>query len=455
MSCQLDITGGIASAIARFLYFSREKMQTLVQVGATAGFAAAFNTPLAAITFTLEKIVGNFNAKILGTSVIAAVVASMVERSFFGNVPLFYVPTYNFSTPTELLFCLFLGIVSGVVSVIFIHGLLYTRMMFRNKLNPRTRPLQPFFGGIIIGLIALISKNSMGIGYNIVNQALFSELAITVLLILLLLKLGGTIISYASGNAGGILAPTLFIGAMTGGFMGQLISQTFPAVTADSGTYALIGMGASFAGIIRAPMTSVLLIFEMTHDYSIIVPLMITNMMSYAISERFSKTPVYDALALQDGIHLPNPNEQEFFKELHVGEIMQIDLITFLYNWPVMRVIKNRELKYSRYPVVDIEGNFIGLVSSNDIQKEYLKKHFHKKLYKITESDPEFRIYPDQSVEIALRKMGQKGIKTIPVVDRENSKNLLGIVTASDIFKAYGIKDTNLKMYDDTKMHSK
>jgi CIC family chloride channel protein len=292
-------------------------------------------------------------------------------------------------------------------------------------------------------MLALISKDVLGMGYHIINSALLSELAITALIFLLVLKLLGTIISYGSGNAGDLIAPSLFLGAMTGGFMGHLAQTGFPTISAGPGPYALVGMGAAFAGIIRAPMTSVLLIFELTHDYTIIVPLMIANMISFRVSERFSKTPLYDALALQDGIHLPSQSEQDFFKELRVGEIMKIEVTTFLKNWPLLRVMKNKELKFSRYPVVDKRGNYIGLVSTNDIQKEYLKKRFHKKMYKITEVDTEFHTYPDQSAELALRKMGQKGIKTIPVVDRENTNNLLGIITASDIFRAYGIRETN------------
>ena len=304
----VQIGAGLASVIGQWLRLSPERIKELVPVGAAAALSAAFNTPVAAVIFALEEIIGDMNATLLGSTVVASVTSVMVARAILGNEPLFHVPTYRLAHPAELIAYALLGVVGGVVSLTFCKCLLALRSTFQ-RLPLWTKMLQPAIGGVAVGVLLLYAPQVRGVGYEYVDQALNGSLLFKTLLVLCLMKLAATVISYSSGNAGGIFAPSLYLGAMVGGVVGTIVHRyaTFP--TGSPGAYALVGMGTLFAGIIRAPMTSVFMIFEITQDYQILVPLMVANLLSFAISRRYQPTPVYHALLEQDGIQLhPAPN---------------------------------------------------------------------------------------------------------------------------------------------------
>jgi CIC family chloride channel protein len=259
----VQIGAGIASVTGRWLRLPPARMRDLVPVGAAGALAAAFNTPVAAVLFALEEIIGDMNAALLGSTVVASVAAVIVERSILGNEPLFHVPTYRLVHPIELLAYASLGIIGGVLSLLFCKGLLTVRRLFQ-RLPAWTSIVQPAIGGVIIAGIVVYSPEVTGVRYEYVDQALNGGLLLRMLVVLCFLKLAATIVSYASGNAGGIFAPSLYIGAMAGGAVGTIVHRFAPIATADAGAYALVGMGTLFAGIIRAPMTSVFMIFEIT-----------------------------------------------------------------------------------------------------------------------------------------------------------------------------------------------
>jgi len=301
----VQIGAGIASVIGRWVRLPPARVKELIPVGAAGALAAAFNTPIAAVLFALEEIIGDLNATLLGSTVVASVASVVVERSILGNEPLFRVPVYQLVHPAELIGYAVLGLAGGVVSLIFCNALLALRAVFLSM--PRsTRMWQPAIGGMAIGATLILVPEVKGVGYEYVDQALNGGLVFHTMLVLCLVKIAATVVSYSSGNAGGIFAPSLFIGAMAGGAVGTLVNQVAPFPTGEPGAYALVGMGALFAGIIRAPMTSVFMIFEITQDYQIIVPLMVANLLSFAISRRYQPIPVYEALLRQDGIHLPS-----------------------------------------------------------------------------------------------------------------------------------------------------
>ena len=299
----VQIGGGIASVAGRWLGLSPGRVRDLVPVGVAGALAAAFNTPVSAVIFTLEEIIGDMNAPLLGSAVVASVASVMIERAILGNEPLFHVPQYRLLHPAELLAYAALGLGGGVVSLVFCQGLLGLRAAFK-RLPSWTVTLQPAVGGIFIAVILLTVPEVAGVGYNFVDQALNGGMVLKTMALLCALKLVATIVSYSTGNAGGIFGPTLYIGAMAGGAMGVLVHRVAPFPVGDPGAYALVGMGALFAGILRAPMTSVFMIFEITQDYQILVPLMVANLLSFAVSRRLQPTPIYHALLAQDGIHL-------------------------------------------------------------------------------------------------------------------------------------------------------
>src|SRR5712691_7450254 len=281
----VQVGAGIASVLGRRLGLRPEKVKALVPVGAAAAIAAAFNTPLAAVLFALEEVVGDLHAPVLGSVVLASATSWAMLRLLLGNDPLFKVPQYQLVSPVEFLVYAILGLLGGLLSVAFTKSLLKLRERFL-RLPRKTMWFQPAIGGVAVGIMGWFVPQILGVGYGYVGQVLNGGMAIRLMLLLLVLKLFAVVISYASGNAGGIFGPALFLGAMLGGAVGTVAHDFFPGHVATAGAYALVGMGASFAGIVRAPMTSVVMIFETTRDYAVIVPLMISNLVSFFISSR-------------------------------------------------------------------------------------------------------------------------------------------------------------------------
>src|SRR5882724_8137721 len=286
-----QVGAGIASVLGRRLGLRPEQVKALIPVGTAAAIAAAFNTPLAAVLFSLEEIMGDLNAPVLGLVVLASATSWLVLRLMLGNNPLFSVPQYDLVHPLEFAIYAILGVAGGLVSVAFTKLLLTMRQWFL-RLPAWTYWFQPVAGGLVAGLIAWRLPQVLGVGYGYVGEALNGRVALQLMALLVVFKLLAVTTSYASGNAGGIFGPSLFIGAMLGGALGSVTHHFLPVYTAAPGAYALVGMGALFAGIVRAPMTSVLMIFETTHDYAVIVPLMISNMVSFFISSRLDRKSV-------------------------------------------------------------------------------------------------------------------------------------------------------------------
>src|SRR5277367_1033557 len=314
----VQVGAGIGSVLGRFLGLQPRQIRNLIPVGAAAAIAAAFNTPMAAVVFALEEIVGDLNAPVMGAVVMASATAWAVLRVFLGNHPLFKVPQYQLVNPAEFVIYAVLGVAGGLVSVAFTKLLLGIRARFL-RFPRNTVWFQPVAGGLLVGVMALFVPQVMGVGYGFVGDALNGNMAFRMMLLLVVLKLLAVTTSYASGNAGGIFGPYLFIGAMLGGSVGTVAHHWFPAYTATPGAYALVGMGAVFAGIVRAPMTSVLMIFEMTQDYAVIVPLMIANLVSLFIASRLQEEPIYEGLAIQDGIHLPTAETRQRYGQRRVA----------------------------------------------------------------------------------------------------------------------------------------
>jgi CIC family chloride channel protein len=317
----VQIGAGIASVLARRFGLSKTNVKALVPVGCSAALAAAFNTPIAAVLFSLEEILGDLNAPVLASVVLSSATSWMVLHLILGDEPLFHTPGWQLVNPLEFAIYAVLGLVGGLASVCFVKLLLKLRIWFR-QLPPSTSWLQPVAGGLLIGVFGLFVPEVLGVGYDYVDHVLGGDFPVKVVALLAVMKLIATPVCYSSGNAGGIFGPSLFIGAMVGGTVGSVAHNLFPQVTANPGAYALVGMGTAFAGIVRTPITSVIMIFEMTRDYSIIVPLMISNLISFFISQQLQREPIYEALALQEGVYLPTGESREKLAGIRVSEVM-------------------------------------------------------------------------------------------------------------------------------------
>ncbi|MFQ5663487.1 MAG: chloride channel protein [Terriglobia bacterium] len=430
----VQIGAGLASVIGRWLRLSPAMVKNLVPVGAAAALSAAFNTPIAAVLFALEEIVGDMNAAVIGSTVLASVVAVVVERSILGNEPLFHAPPYALQHPAELLAYAALGIVGGIFSVLFCKGLLRVRAFFLGL--PRwSLYLQPALGGLLIGVILVFVPQVMGVGYEHVDAALNGRLLLGTLILLGGVKLVATIISYASGNAGGIFAPSLFIGAMVGGATGTIMHNLAPFATGDPGAYALVGMGTLFAGIIRAPMTSVFMIFELTQDYAIVVPLMIANMISFAISRRFQRIPVYHALLMQDHIHLPAPEHRVVVGRWRVRDVMNREVNTLPADSSVATAWERaREWGGHCFLVMDGEA-LAGLVTMERLEKALGSGERERPVAELSVWEDSAHAHPDQPLELALERLSQTpGV--LPVVSRSDVRRLEGVISLESVLKA-------------------
>lgn len=322
----VQICAGVTSLLARMGNLSSASQRRMLPVGAAAAIAAAFNAPISAVTFTVEEIVGDLDQTMLTGVIVAAAIASAVERSVLGVHPFFTVSQrYALDTPSSLLIYAMLGVVAGLVSVAFTESLLFMRGAFRAATH-LPRWIHPSIGGFLTGTLAVAGAKWLqmegvtGGGYETLTRALAGSLMFKALLGLCILKLAATVFSYSSGGAGGIFAPALFIGGMLGGAVGYLDIAVFHHPAEDLGAFALVGMGATFAGIVRAPITSVLIIFEMTGSYGLILPLMIANMTAYGMAKHWRPTPIYEALLEQDGIKLPHGRRRLQATEAEVKE---------------------------------------------------------------------------------------------------------------------------------------
>ena len=312
----VQVCAGVSSMLARLARLGPKNSRRMASVGMAAGIAAAFNAPIAAVTFTLEELIGDLDQTMLSGVIVAAALAAVVEHLILGSNPVFHVQrNYTLTNSSSLVWYAVLGLLAAVVSVAFTDSLLGLRAWFR-RLTGVPRWVQPAIGGAATGGMAVVAlqlfhlNGIAGDPYQTLTLALTGKMTVTAMAVFCVLKLAATVCSYSSGGSGGIFAPALFMGAMLGGAVGYLDVIIFHHSADAIGAFAVVGMGAVFAGIVRAPMTSVLIIFEMTGGYGLVLPLMIANMSAFVLARHWRQTSVYEALLAQDGIHLPHGGGQ-------------------------------------------------------------------------------------------------------------------------------------------------
>ncbi|HLG99080.1 MAG TPA: chloride channel protein [Bryobacteraceae bacterium] len=441
----VHIGAGLASVFGRRLGLSPKRIRDLIPVGASAALAAAFNTPVAAVLFTLEEVMGDLHAPVLGSIVLSSATAWIVLHLLLGDEPLFHVPAYQLVSPFEFASYAVLGVVGGVVSVCFVKLLLAIRKRFL-ALPKWTVWLQPAAGGLLVGLMGWFVPDVLGVGYGHVSEALNGQMSLELMALLVVLKLIATAGCYGTGNAGGIFGPSLFIGAMMGGAVGSIAHQLAPDYTGGAGAYALVGMGAAFAGIVRVPLASVIMIFEMTRDYSIIVPLMISNLISFYISYRLQKEPIYEALQHQDGLHLPG-GARARQETLVVRDAVTAPPHLLSKDDPFEKALPLLSSDRNAWPVTDGQ-RLLGMVSLADVQQEISTGHGARPLGVIpaawiSNEEISSRNFPhvhlDQPLDVALKRMADAQWNVLPVVSRSDLRALQGVVTLNGILQAYGI----------------
>ncbi|HET9304919.1 MAG TPA: chloride channel protein [Candidatus Sulfotelmatobacter sp.] len=432
----LQIGACLASVMGRKMHLSRDRMRLIAPVGAAAGLAAAFNAPISAVLFVIEEVIGRWTAGILGSVVLSAVSSVVVMRWFLGSESLFRIPVVELRRPSELIAYAVLGVVGGLASVTFSSGIAILRP--RCKALPRwTQYFQPAVAGLLIGIIAVLgAPQVMGAGYEYIDQAMHGQFTWEFMAMLAGLKIVATLLSFVSGTPGGMFAPTLFIGAMLGAAVGGAEHYLLPHLTISAGTYALVGMGVLFAGFLRAPMTSVFMVLEVSGNYSIIVPVIIANTFAYVISRGLQPIPIFDMLTRQDGLELPSMEEQREEGVLHVEDAMQrVKGPVLDAEKPLAEALREADHTAFQHLLVRMSPSGWSSVSKQELLEWAAKGKGTASLGSLLGGELVPNLHPDHPLETALRYVDRWPV--IPVVSRADFRQLEGVISERDVLERY------------------
>lgn len=444
-----QIGSTLGSMIGQWLNLSDERVRNLVACGAAGGIAATFNAPIAATIFSLEVILGQFHVTYFGSVVISAVTADVIAHFFEGNLRAFSIPVYTLVNPLELVFYVLLGILAAFLAFGFSRILYFSEDIW-DKL-PFPEYIKPALGGVLVGLLGLLTykidgfPRIFGVGYESITDALHGNLAWQITLGLFLFKLLATITTLGSGGSGGVFAPSLFMGAMLGEGFGNAVNVLFPAITAPPGAYAVVGMAAFFAGAAHAPITAVLILFEMTGDYQIILPLMLATVMSTLISRVISPQSIYTLKLARKGIHIENGQDIDILQSVTVGEIMTTQMDVVKSDMPLSELaLEFDRTHHHGFPVVTAEGSLAGIVTLQDFRKAIEKDtQMDRPVLEIATTSGILVTYPQESMGEALRRLSARGVGRLPVLKNRNEHKLVGVLRRSDVIRAYDRAITN------------
>ncbi|MFQ6615877.1 MAG: chloride channel protein [Fidelibacterota bacterium] len=431
-----QVGSAFGSAVGQILQVSRRRMRTFVGCGAAAGIAATFNAPIAGAIFASEIILGDFSIGSIGPVMISSVLATVVTRGIYGDYPAFVPPVYVLRNPVELVFYGVLGVAAGLVALIFIKMLYSSEDLFDRIKIPV--PARAAAGGLILGTIALVAPEVLGVGYESVGPVLAGEFTVLVSLMLLALKLLATSVTLGSGGSGGVFAPSLFIGAMLGSALGDVLHSLFPLVTASAGAYALVGMAAVVAATTHAPITAILIIFEMTSEYTVILPLMISSILATFVKSRLLAGSIYTLKLERKGVNIHGGRDVAVLRRLSVGRMMRKGVKSIGENETVESLLALISASSQSYfPVVNERGSLTGMVTINTIRR-FLNRYEEvpsdstvKDVCETTRST----VTTETSVDEALRIMSSEDVASLPVVGDEGQ--VMGQLFRSDIIGEY------------------
>jgi CIC family chloride channel protein len=438
-----QIGSALGSTLGQLLKLSDERVRNLVACGAAGGIAATFNAPIAGAVFALEVILGQLHVTYFGTVVISAVTADVVAHFFEKDGRAFTVPQYALVSPWELALYTLLGILAAVGAVGFTRLLYFTEDRWDGLDLPEY--LKPVIGGLLLGVIGILSFKTdgfprvFGVGYESISDVLFGRLAIQVVLGLFLLKMLATVMTLGSGGSGGIFAPSLFMGAMLGSLFGQAAHYLLPSVTAPAGAYAMVGMAAFFGGAAHAPVTAILILFEMTGDYNIILPLMLATVVSALISRLLSTESIYTLKLTRRGIHLEEGQDVDVMQGVTVREAMSTEIDAVPLEMSLVELTDEfARTHHHGFPVVDGAADLIGVVSIRDLEQALSAGTMDgKKVIDIATTEGLLVAYPDEPMWKALKRLGTRDVSRLPVVQGEGSRRLVGVIRRRDIVRAY------------------
>ncbi len=433
----------LGSTIGQLLHFSGARVRTLVACGAAAGIAATFNAPIAGVIFALEVILGSFTARYFGTVVISAVAAAITAQALLGEKQAFAVPAYPFQ-PAETPVYILLGILAALVAVLFIRTLYFVEGIFDEwQLFPA---LKTAVGMLLTAGVALLlpgGGNVLGPGLNFIGEAIAQDfsMALWLMVVLLFAKLAATCFTLGSGNSGGVFAPSLFMGAVLGGIVGSIGHALWPEVVVNPGAYAIVGMAAVFSGAARAPITAVLIVFEMSGDYKLILPLMLSTVIATFLAEHLFAESIYTYKLRLRGITLQRGRDMDLMQSLRVGEAMTKNPRLVHMNMRVTQLELVLQQTHSHsFPVVDDASKLVGMVSISDYERALEAGDVAAlQVSDIATMGNLLLAYEDEPLSDAVQRLALRGVNKMPVVTHQQPDRVVGVIRREDIVKAYNL----------------
>lgn len=431
----IQIGSALGSSLGQLFNLTEDKTKTLVACGAAAGIAATFNAPLGGIFFALEVILREYGLKNFSSVVLSSVTATVISRSFLGDNPTFHTPSFHLYSLLDIPYYLVFSLFTATAAWLFIKTLYKSEDIFNSIKIPEY--LKPALGGLTIGIIGLWFPQVFGVGYEVIESAIYGGIGLGVLITLIFLKIIATSITLGSGGSGGIFAPSLFTGALMGEAFGRIVTLIFPATVIPPGAFALVGMAAVFAGAAHAPISAILLLFEMTGNYQILPPLMVTCVISVIFVRRVSKASIYTLKLLRRGIDVDKFIEIDLMDNITVSEAMIKDVISVRGNDSVRNVgLKIKNTSHRGFPVLSEEGKLLGMVTREDVNNALRRGDADQDVSKIMTTTL-IVCFPNESLKTALHKMAKGNIGRIPVVENGNREHLIGIITRKSLITGY------------------
>ncbi len=431
----IQIGSAIGSTLGQLFRLSEEKTKTLVACGAAAGIAATFNAPLGGIFFALEVILREYGLRNFSSVVLSSVTATVISRHFLGNHPAFQTPPFELYSLWDIPSYFVFGLITAVVAWMFIRVLYKTEDIFNLIKIPEY--LKPALGGLIIGLIGLYFPQIFGVGYEVIEDSINGKIALGVIIILIFLKIIATSVTLGSGGSGGIFAPSLVVGALLGEAFGHLVKFVLPGMNIPPGAFALVGMAALFAGTAHAPISAILLLFEMTGNYKILPPLMISCVISAILVRWRLKYSIYTMKLIRKGIDIEKYKQTDVMESISVSDAMITDMITVLQSDTVRDTgLMIKSTNHRGFPVLDENGKLVGMVTRKDINKALGKGDDKSEIKKVMARNLTV-CYPNESLKTALHKMAEKNIGRLPVVERKNPDRIIGLITRKSMISTY------------------